>query len=136
MANEILNLILTKLEKIDSIEQKIDSIEHRMDSIEHRMDSMEQKMDSIEHRMDSMEQKMDSMEQKMDSMEQKMDSLELHIENVTDRNIQTVAEGHLDISRKLNDALKVEDQKEMLIIKVRVLEDEVRKIKAQLSQMP
>lgn len=65
----------------------------------------------------------------------KLSGLELHIENVTDRNIQTVAEGHLDLSRKLDNALKVENEKEMLIIKVRILEDELRKVKARLDEI-
>ncbi|MBQ3601790.1 MAG: hypothetical protein II992_11400 [Lachnospiraceae bacterium] len=46
----------------------------------------------------------------------KVNGIELHLENVTDKNIQTVAEGHLDLSRKLDDALKVENEKELLII--------------------
>ncbi|MDD6208441.1 MAG: DUF5320 domain-containing protein [Clostridiales bacterium] len=65
----------------------------------------------------------------------RVSGLELHIENVTDMNIKTVAEGHLDLSRKLDDALKVENEKEMLIIKMRFLEDELRKIKERLDQI-
>ena len=47
------------------------------------------------------------------SVKNEVTSLELHIENVTDKNIQTVAEGHLDLSRKLDDALKVENEKDV-----------------------
>lgn len=65
----------------------------------------------------------------------KLAGLELHIENVTDKNIQTVAEGHLDLSRKLDDALRVENEKEMLIIKMRLLEDELRKVKERLDEI-
>lgn len=32
------------------------------------------------------------------------------LENETNRNIQIIAEGHLDLSRKLNDALKIENE--------------------------
>ena len=53
---------------------------------------------------------------KLDYIEQKVNAIELHIENVTDKNIQTIAEGHLDLSRKLDNALKVENEKELLII--------------------
>ena len=83
------------------------------------------------------EVKRDVQETKSDvkGVKNKLSGLELHIENVTDRNIQTVAEGHLDLSRKLDDALKVENEKEMLIIKVRILEDELRKVKARLDEI-
>lgn len=83
------------------------------------------------------EVKRDVQETKSDvkGVKNKLSGLELHIENVTDRNIQTVAEGHLDLSRKLDNALKVENEKEMLIIKVRILEDELRKVKARLDEI-
>lgn len=83
------------------------------------------------------ETKKDVAETKIDvkGVKNKLSGLELHIENVTDKNIQTVAEGHLDLSRKLDDALKVENEKEMLIIKVRILEDELRKVKARLDEI-
>ena len=65
----------------------------------------------------------------------KVTGIELHLENVTDKNIQTVAEGHLDLSRKLDNALKVENEKELLVIRVRILEDELRKVKERLDQI-
>ena len=41
-------------------------------------------------------------------------SIELTLENETNRNIRSIAKGHLDLSRKLDEALKVENEKEML----------------------
>lgn len=60
-------------------------------------------------------------------------NLELSLENETNRNIRIIAEGHLDLSRKLDNALKVENEKELLLIRVNSLENEVRKIKQQLE---
>lgn len=73
--------------------------------------------------------------EKLDLLLKKVNSIELHLENVTDKNIRTVAEGHLDLSRKLDDALRVENEKELLIIRVRILEDELRKVKERLDQI-
>ena len=71
----------------------------------------------------------------MKQVKQDVTSIQLHLENVTDKNIQTVAEGHLDLSRKLDNALKVENEKELLVIRVRILEDELRKVKERLEQI-
>ena len=68
-------------------------------------------------------------------LKNKVTEIELHIENVTDKNIQTVAEGHIDLSIKFDDVIKVENEKELLVIKVRILEDELRKIKERLDQI-
>lgn len=86
-------------------------------------------------KLDSIEKELQEVKIDVKSVKNEVTSLELHIENVTDKNIQTVAEGHLDLSRKLDDALKVENEKEMLIIKMRVLEDELRKVKARLDEI-
>ena len=78
---------------------------------------------------------MTEMKTDMKQVKQDVTSIELHLENVTDKNIQTVAEGHLDLSRKLDDALKVENEKELLVMRVRILEDELRKVKERLEQI-
>ena len=57
------------------------------------------------------------------------------LENETNRNIKIIAEGHLDLSRKLDDALKVNAEKEMLLIRVNRLENEVRLLKERISEI-
>lgn len=62
-----------------------------------------------------------------------MKEIQLTLENETNRNIKIVAEGHLDLSRKLDEALKVDNEKEMLMIRVNALESEVRRLKEKLA---
>lgn len=57
------------------------------------------------------------------------------LENETNRNIKIIAEGHLDLNRKLDDALKVDTEKEMLLIRVNHLENEVRRLKERISEI-
>ena len=61
--------------------------------------------------------------------------IQLTLENETNRNIKIIAEGHLDLSRKLDDALKVDTEKEMLLIRVNRLENEVRRLKERISEI-
>lgn len=75
------------------------------------------------------------MGEKMSSMDAKITDIQLTLENETNPNITAVAEGHLDLSRKLDDALKVENEKEMLIIRVNSLENEVRKLKDRIDRI-
>lgn len=62
-------------------------------------------------------------------------SIQLTLENETNRNIKIIAEGHLDLSRKLDEALKVENEKEMLLVRVNILENELRKIKERIENI-
>ncbi len=72
---------------------------------------------------------------KVTSIDKRLTSVEMTLENETNPNIKAVAEGHLDLSRKLDDALKVENEKEMLLIRVTVLENELRKVKESIVQL-
>lgn len=61
--------------------------------------------------------------------------LQLTLENETNRNIQLIAEGHTNLARKLDDALKIENDKEILMIKVTSLENEVRRLKERIANL-
>lgn len=69
------------------------------------------------------------------TLEKKITSLELTLENETNHGIKIIAEGHLDLSRKLDQALKVENEKEILLLRVNHLENELRKVKERISQI-
>lgn len=71
----------------------------------------------------------------MQEMKRQIKDIQLTLENETNRNIKIIAEGHLDLSRKLDDALKVDNEKEMLLIRVNSLENEVRKLKERISSI-
>ena len=62
-------------------------------------------------------------------------SIQLTLENETNRNIKIISEGHLDLSLKLDDALNVENEKEMLLIRVNSLENELRKVKERIESI-
>ncbi len=62
-------------------------------------------------------------------------SIQLTLENETNRNIKIIAEGHLDLSRKLDEALKVDNEKEMLLIRVNTLENELRRLKERIESI-
>ncbi|WP_418752473.1 hypothetical protein [Frisingicoccus sp.] len=80
-------------------------------------------------------EKLDIILNKLDNVENRLLTLESTVENVTNKNISIIAEGHLDLSRKLDDALKVENEKELLLIRVNVIENDIEKIKKRLEQI-
>nr|WP_296005997.1 hypothetical protein [uncultured Blautia sp.] len=73
--------------------------------------------------------------EELKKMNAKIAEVQLTLENETNRNIRLIAEGHFDLSRKLDEALKVENEKEMLLIRVNHLESEVRRIKNRVEAM-
>lgn len=75
------------------------------------------------------------MEARLDKMGKKVTEIQMTLENETNKEISIIAEGHLDLSRKLDDALKVENEKEMLLLRVNRLENEIRRIKQRIEEI-
>ncbi|WP_425755231.1 hypothetical protein ACPW7J_10785 [Ihubacter sp. rT4E-8] len=71
--------------------------------------------------------------EKLEKLDAKITSIQLTLENETNRNIQIIAEGHLDLNRRLNDALKADSEKEMLLLRVNRLENELRLVKERIE---
>ena len=69
----------------------------------------------------------------INSLKESIKDIQLTLENGTNRKIRLIAEGHLDLSRKLDEALKVENEKEMLLIRVNSFENVIRKLKANIE---
>ena len=97
--------------------------------IHEKLDQVDSRLNKMDSRLDKMDSRLDKMDSRMDSLEGKVTEIQLTLENETNKEISIIAEGHLDLSRKLDDALRVENEKEMLLLRVTRLENEVRRLK-------
>ncbi len=151
-----LDLILSKIEKIDSLEKdvkdlktsigKIDSLEKDVRDLKtsvSKIDLLEKdvrdlktsvsKIDSLETKIDSLEKDVKDIKTTTNFLKNDIDRIYTILENEIRVNIQRVAEGHLDLSRNLHDAMKPSNEVEMLSIRVRMLESDVKDLKRKIS---
>ncbi|EOS31530.1 hypothetical protein C807_01396 [Lachnospiraceae bacterium 28-4] len=98
-----------------------------------KLDLLLEKINAMETKMDTMETKMDIMETNVKNVKADVKDIKLILENEIRVNIQRVAEGHLDLSRNLHEAMRPSNEVEMLAIKVRMLETDVKELKAKLA---
>ena len=129
--SEKLDLLLNK---VTSMEGKMTSMEGKMTSMEGKMTSMESEMTSIKGEITAVKNEMTSMKSKISSLEYRVTDIQLTLDNETNKGIKIIAEGHLDLSRKLNDVLRVESEKEMALLRLTVLENEVRRLRDKIEQ--
>ncbi len=76
----------------------------------------------------------------MQAVKQKVTSLELTLENETNNNIQLLAENHMNLVDKLNQAIQVQDKSILyevqvsgLKVKIERLEKEIEEIKSKIA---
>ena len=60
---------------------------------------------------------MQDMKTDIRDLKSRVSGIEMTLENETNRNIRIIAEGHADLCRKLDEALKVENEKELLLVR-------------------
>lgn len=76
---------------------------------------------------------MQDMKTDIRDLKSRVSGIEMTLENETNRNIRNIAEGHADLCRKLDEALKVENEKELLLVRTNIMENDIRKIKDKLE---
>ena len=128
--SEKLDLILKMVHTID---EKVSDLDKKVDNLETKVDNLETKAAHLETKVDNLNDRVERLESETREIKQKVTKMDLVIENELRINIQRVAEGHLDLSRNLHEAMKPNNEIETLAIKVRMLETDVRELKDKVS---
>ena len=127
-------------QKVDSLTGRVDSLSDRVDSLSERMDSLTVRVDSLSDRVDSLTVRVGSLEEMVLenrshilSLDSRVREMNLVMENELMRNIRIIAEGHQNLTRKLDKALEIHQDDEMLRMRVNVMEGDVRRIKQHIG---
>lgn len=128
--NEMLQAIYSDMQnmKNDMQNMKSDMKEMKTD-----MQNMKTDMQNMKSDMKEMKTDMQGMKTDIRDLKGRVSSIEMTLENETNRNIRIIAEGHADLCRKLDEALKVENEKELLLVRTNIMENDIRKIKDKLE---
>ena len=118
---------------MNNLEMRMDRVEKRLDRLEQRMDAVEKRLDAVEQRLDAVEQRLDAVENRLDKQEEEIRYIRLFQENHLQAQIRRIAEGHLDLYRKLLDALKISGEDELIHVRVNMLESDMKRVKDRLA---
>ncbi len=98
-----------------------------------KLDYLVNKFDWIAQEIITLKEDVGTLKQKMAVLEQQVANLRVYQENVLEPGLKRVAEGHLDLNRKLIEALKTSEEEEMLYLRVNVLECDMVRVKEKLA---
>ena len=139
-----LDLILAELR---GVKGDVEGLKGDMQDMKDDMRDMKSEMQVMKDDMQDMKSEMQVMKDDMQDMksdikvlkndvkrlDDKIAGINVHLETVTDRNITFIAEGYLELSRKLDEVLKPEQLKELYFIRTNMINDEIRRIKDRLA---
>ena len=98
-----------------------------------KLDGVDRRFDAVEARLDGMDRRFEAVEARLDALDTGLRNVRLKLENEIAENIKRVAEGHMDLSRNLHEAMKSQTEIEMLVIRVNSLETKVRDLQQKVS---
>jgi len=105
----------------------------KLDLLLCKMDSLMTNVGSMREDIDSLKGDVSVLKQDNIYLKQSMREMQLTLENRLWPSIQRVAEGDLDLSRQLREALKPNQEFEMLSVRMAILETEVRALKQKMA---
>ena len=105
----------------------------KMDLILQKLGGIEGGLASVREDVRSLQGDMQTIKGDVQTLKDRVTNIEITLENETNRNIQLIAEGHLNLDRKLNEALKELQPNTMYHLKVNHLDGEVTKMKRMLN---
>ncbi len=79
----------------------------KLDLILEKVNSLDEKVNSLDKKVSSLDARVNSLEGDMKEVRQRVTKTDMILENEIRVNIQRIAEGHLDLSRKLDDCVKI-----------------------------
>ena len=124
---------MTDSEKLDLILEKLDSMDQRMGSLEDEVSNLKDEIRTLKTEVDALKDEVSTLKSEVDTLKQSNTDIKLTIENELNRNIQLVAEGHLDLNRKLEEVMRPVNALEMLQVQVNMLQSKIRDIEGRLE---
>lgn len=98
---------MTDNKKLDLILEKVNGLDEKVNSLDEKMNSLDEKVSSLDKKVGSLDERVNHLEGDMKEVRRKVTRTDMTLENEIRVNIQRVAEGHLDLSRKLDDCVKI-----------------------------
>lgn len=120
-------------QKMDLILQKLGGIEGGLASVSEDVRSLQGDMQTLKGDVQTIKGDVQTLKEDVQTLKDRVTNIEITLENETNRNIQLIAEGHLNLDRKLNEALKELQPNTMYHLKVNHLDGEVTKMKRMLN---
>ena len=114
---------------VKSLKDEVGILKQDVSCLKEDVKDLQQRMIIVEGKTDNLQFTVNEMQSELAETKREILSLRTTIENVTNRNIRIIAEGHLDLENKLDRSIKAGSETEVMQVRVNMIEDEMRTLK-------
>jgi len=120
-------------EDVHVLKEDVSVLKEDVSVLKEDVSVLKEDVQDLKVKVEVLREDVDDLKEDVSALKENVTGIQLTLENETNRNIRVVAEGHLDLNRKLDDALKVENEKEMMHLRINVLENDMRRVKEKIG---
>ena len=142
--NQKMELILQKLggiegglasvgEDVRSLQGDVQTLKGDVQTLKGDVQTLKGDVQTLKEDVQTLKGDVQTLKEDVQMLKDRVTNIEITLENETNRNIQLIAEGHLNLDRKLDEALKELQPNTMYHLKVNHLDGEVTKMKRILN---
>ena len=114
---------------VKSLKEEVGILKQDVSCLKEDVKDLQQRMIIVEGKTDNLQFTVNEMQSELAETKREILSLRTTIENVTNRNIRIIVEGHLDLENKLDRSIKAGSETEVMQVRVNMIEDEMRTLK-------
>lgn len=128
--DEKLDLLLINMQELKGeFKDFKKEIKEEVNGIKEEVKGIKEEVNDIKEEVKDIKKDVQQLKDNMEEVNDRIKNIEMTLENETNNNIRVIAEGHLNLDRKLDEALKSLQPNMMYQLKVNYLDSEVKKIK-------
>ena len=116
--------------RVGQLEEAVEALKAEVEALKVRVDRLEKRVDRLEVCTDKLEKSVEALTVKTEALENSVTAAKVMMETEIRRNIQAVADGHHDLYRRLGEVIRSCEQNELIVVRMNVLESDVRNLKA------
>ncbi|MBO5302451.1 MAG: hypothetical protein J6A92_00190 [Lachnospiraceae bacterium] len=119
--------------KFELLDTKFEGLDNKYEASDSRFEMFDDKFETLHTGIESISSRFEQLEQKTDTVNEVCLAMHTTVENEMNNSMQTMAEAFTDMKCKLDEAMKVKAENEILRMRIEQLENDMRKIKEHLG---
>ena len=119
--------------ELDGTKQDIGGMKQDIGGMKQEIGGMKQEIRGMKQDIGGMKQDIKELKENQESFDRELKAINVTLENEVIKSIKIIAEGHMDLSRKLDEALKFKKEREMTNLQLVQMQGEITRLKIKVN---
>ena len=124
---------MTDSQKLDFLIEQMTGVKAEITEMKEDIAGLKEDVAGLKEDVAVLKEDVANLQERMDKQENEIRYIRTFQENNLEKGIKIIAEGHVMLLRRLNEALKITEDDEMLRLRVNVLECDMSRVKEKLA---